>query len=381
MDGFMLQKEEKKVEYLELIYDLIFVYIIGRNNSLLGHVEGGFISGEVFLGYVLCTLAVIQIWTFSTFYINRYGRNGVRDHVFLCINMYLLYYIADGTSLHWQASFYQYGFAWMLILVNIGAQYLIELRKRRDAPWECSLIRRRAAILLIEAALVLVNILVYRIWGVFIAWLPILFGIVATAASGRLSALVPVDFPHLTERAMLYVVFTFGEMIIAIALYFEGGFSPNSVYFSLMAFLIVVGLFLSYGELYNRIIDRELTTTGTGYMLLHVFLIFALNNIAVALEFMREEHVALMPKTLFLIGSFVLYYAFLFLLELFAKEGCRRNRRFLLSIVLIGLSFVCLMLLFRAQMYINIALTVVYVFGIFLLLCRFANKISQEQER
>lgn len=40
---FALQKEEKKVEYLELIYDLIFVYIIGRNNSLLHAAEGGFI--------------------------------------------------------------------------------------------------------------------------------------------------------------------------------------------------------------------------------------------------------------------------------------------------------------------------------------------------
>lgn len=33
-----MEKEEKKVEYLELIYDLIFVYLIGRNNSLLHHV-------------------------------------------------------------------------------------------------------------------------------------------------------------------------------------------------------------------------------------------------------------------------------------------------------------------------------------------------------
>ena len=32
-----IRREEKKVEYLELIYDLIFVYIIGRNNSLLAH--------------------------------------------------------------------------------------------------------------------------------------------------------------------------------------------------------------------------------------------------------------------------------------------------------------------------------------------------------
>ena len=83
-------KKEKKVEYLELIYDLIFVFIIGRNNSLLHHVDNGYVTQGNFLAYVLCTLAVIQIWNFTTFYINIYGRNGVRDHVFLFINMYLL---------------------------------------------------------------------------------------------------------------------------------------------------------------------------------------------------------------------------------------------------------------------------------------------------
>ena len=80
-------REEKKVEYLELIYDLIFVYIIGRNNSLLHNVENGFVGGSMFLVYVVCTLAIIQIWNFSTFYINMHGRNGLRDHIALFVNM------------------------------------------------------------------------------------------------------------------------------------------------------------------------------------------------------------------------------------------------------------------------------------------------------
>ncbi|MBR1771440.1 MAG: hypothetical protein IJ747_05375 [Lachnospiraceae bacterium] len=37
----MMESQEKKVEYLELIYDLIFVYLIGRNNAILHYVEGG----------------------------------------------------------------------------------------------------------------------------------------------------------------------------------------------------------------------------------------------------------------------------------------------------------------------------------------------------
>lgn len=368
--GFEPQKGEKKVEYLELIYDLIFVYLIGRNNALLHPVENGFVSGDAFLAYVLCTLAVIQIWNFSTFYINLYGRNGVRDHVFLFINMYLLYHMADGISTGWQSSFYRFCLAWALILVNLGVQYLLELRHHALAPWETKQIRRKAAILLAEALLVGVHMLVYRLTGVSIAYVPILFGIAATALSGRTNDLVPVDFGHLSERAMLYVVFTFGEMIIAISDYFAGEVTPSGLYFSLMAFLIVAGLFLSYEVLYNRIIDREMTTNGTGYMIIHVFLIFALNNISVSLEFMHRETVALLPKTLFLGGSFVLYFVFLFLTALYAKRSCAFRCRFVYLLAGLCVGFFALMLLLREEMVLNIAVSAVFVYCVFLLLYR-----------
>ena len=175
--------KEKKVEYLELIYDLIFVYIIGRNNSLLHHLENGFVSSEVFLAYLLCTLAVIQIWNYSTFYINIYGRNGLRDHVFLCLNMFGLYFMADGTNVHWQASFYQYNVAWALILVNLGLQHLIEMRNHKDLAEECRQLRFKAGMILAEAVLVAVHILVYAASGVSVAYVPLLFGDTLTIKS------------------------------------------------------------------------------------------------------------------------------------------------------------------------------------------------------
>ena len=363
-------QQEKKVEYIELIYDLIFVYIIGRNNSLLEQMENGFVPGPVFLAYILCTLAAIQIWNYSTFYINVYGQNDFRDHVFLFINMYLLYYMGNGIRVHWEHSFYKYSIAWALILANIGLQHLVELRHHRAAPWVFSQLKAKAIIILCEAALVVVHILVYTRTGISIAWVPILFGITAMLVSGWHNSVVPVDFPHLTERAMLYIVFTFGEMIIAVSPYFSEDLSPGSVYFATMTFLIVVGLFLSYGRLYNNIIDRERTTDGAGYMVLHIFLIFSLNNLSIALEFMRLESVALLPKTAFLTSSFVVYFIFLFLTGLYAKDHCRFSRHFLLVVLAIAASFAILMFLFREKMYINIAVSVLYVFGIYLLLYR-----------
>ena len=363
-------QKEKKVEFLELIYDLIFVYIVGRNNSLLHHVNDGYVTGDIFLAYVICTLAVIQIWNFSTFYINVYGRNSAREHIFLFINMYLLYYIADGISVGWESTFYQFNIAWALILINIGVQYLIELRNHRDEQWEKKQLIRKALILLAEAALVGVHIIVYTFTGISIAYVPILFGIIATILSGRLFGKIPVDFAHLSERAMLYVVFTFGEMIISISSYFTGEMTASGIYFSTMAFLIVVGLFLSYGTLYNKIIDRDTITSGSGYLMIHVFLIFALNNLSVALEFMRDEEINLLQKTVLLVGSFVLYFTFMFLTAGFAKKGCKFTGKFIAILCGIIASFVALMFLFREQMRVNIAISVVYVYGIFLLFYR-----------
>ena len=374
----LVEQKEKKVEYIELIYDLIFVYIIGRNNSLLHHFSDGFVDATAFLAYIMTTLAIIQIWNFTTYYINIYGRHSVRDHVFLFINMFLLYFIAEGTRTDWQAYHTQYHIAWMLILTNIAVQYLIELRNHKGEPERKKQIISMAVILLIETLIVGCAMIEYRfLHTTWLAMVAVLFGMGAVLLFGQKKSGGAVDFAHLSERAMLYVVFTFGEMIIAIASYFEGEFSLRTVYFALMAFLIVAGLFLSYGVFYDHIIDREKKTNGLLYMFFHIFIIFAMNNITNGLEFMREEELSLIPKMIFLISSFLIYFAFLFLLgKRYAKTRCKRYYFFFLRAGAIGAAFALLMLLFRENMTVNIALSVVFVFALFAMIYRYGKAMD-----
>ena len=375
----MLDKKEKKVEYIELIYDLIFVYIIGRNNLLLHNFENGFVMWPAFFAYMMSTLAVIQIWNYTTYYVNIYGRHSIRDHVFLFVNMFLLYFIGEGTRTDWQAYNTQYHVAWALILFNIGLQYILELRNNRNDKQRKNQIARMTGILFGEGAVVLLSIPVYRLTGMtWVSLAAVLLSMAAVLLFGQRSNAGFADFSHLSERAMLYVVFTFGEMIIAIASYFEGAFSLRNSYFALMAFLIVVGLFLSYGVFYDHIIDREKQTNGLGYMLLHIFIVFAMNNITNGLEFMREEEISLWPKLLFLIGSFLLFFVFLFALgNRHAKAKCRNYYRFCLKAGALGIVFAALMLLLRTNMMVNIALTVVFVFTVFGMIYRYGKKMDE----
>ncbi|MBR1693310.1 MAG: low temperature requirement protein A [Lachnospiraceae bacterium] len=370
-----MEEKEKKVEYIELIYDLIFVYIIGRNNSLLHHISNGFIDLNIFLTYILTTLIVLQIWYSMTLYINRYGENDKKLYIGLFISMYLLYYMAEGTRVQWQDYFVRYNIAWCLIVVILAILYIIRLRQNSGAmPWEDAHIRFNIYVLLIQAVVIGISIPLFHVTGIAFSPIALFLGIVLTLLGQKVNALSQVDFPHLTERVMLYVVFTFGEMIIGISGYFEGGVSFNSIYFSLLAFLIVAGLFLSYGFVYDRILDRNMSTIGTGFMMIHIFLIAALNNITTALEFMREEEVALIPKNVFLVGSFLIYFVFLFLLEKYALSRCRANRKFFIKLIVISIVFVAVMLVFYKNSYISIAMTMLYVYAVYALIYLYWKK-------
>jgi len=372
---FQLKNEEKKVEYLELIYDLVFVYMVGRNNALLSTFENGFVSGASFFAYILCTLAIIQIWNFTTFYINMFGRNGVRDHVFLLINMYLMYFIGQSTRTDWFAYQAQYHIAWALILFNIGLQYIIELRNHQADVWNRDLIKRMIWILFLEAAIALAAAFVPPSLTGWVSLAAIFAGIILTAVNRNRSPGGVIDFAHLTERAMLYVVFTFGEMIIVISAYFvgDGGFDWSVIYFSLMGFLIVAGLFVSYELIYDHLLDRETEDSGMLYMIIHIFIIFALGLITVSLEFMREEEVALLPKIVLITSAIIAYYVFLFCTGKYAKQRCGLDLPFMLKMAGLAAVFAVLMIVFRENMRINIFVTVAYVWSIVAVLYRAKN--------
>ena len=74
--------------------------------------------------------------------------------------------------------------------------------------------------------------------------------------------------------------------------FFSGELDEETLYFGLMSFLIVAGLFFSYGYVYDKLLDREHEKNSLGYMFLHIFLILCLTNLTNALEFMREPEIS-----------------------------------------------------------------------------------------
>ena len=352
-----LEEEERKVEYLELIYDLIFVHTISRCGSLL-ELEDGMPGGTAYITFLLFSMAILEIWYYSTLFINRFPQHHVQRNVCIFVNMYLLYYMAGGIREDWQSCYSQIHTAWVLILLHLAAQYWFALRHAEERE---QYLRRDFHLLVVEALVVLLSMPVFARTGVVLSPLAMLVGVIA-GITGRKTSGRNVDFPHLTERVMLYVVFSFGEMIVELAGFFEDGIHPLGICHSVLAMAFAAGLFLNYGYVYDHIIDRERETSGDGYLLLHLFLILSLSYLTKVLEMLRNPMVRDAFKIASLSVWLFAYLLFLSLLERYAKERACRN--YYLRLAQISAAYVILLILTRNIPLANFAVNVLYIYAI-----------------
>lgn len=367
----------KKAEYIELVYDLIFVYLIQRCEELLAMEPDGFFSGESFSEYLLSTLIVMQIWAFSTMYINRFGRNGIREYIFLIVNMFFLCFLASDTRENWEPFYVSYRVAWGCIIANLIVQYVRQLCSSGADVCLRRLLMRRSLVFLLQAAVILLSIPFSADMRMPFAWLALAVGYLAPAAVRRLDSEAPVSMEHLAERVMLFVVLSLGETLISAAEFFQGGFSAHTLYFAVCAFLVVIGMLLAYGFVYERILDRDRLGVGTVYMLLHVIIVVAVNDVTVGLEYMRTPDSDDFRTLLFLVVSLVIYYAMLLYIM-------RRSGRFYLTIPNIWRPFLIVSAVFAAAAFcfvnnrwVNAGLSAAYPYAVFVVL--YASMLQQER--
>ena len=351
---------EKKVEYIELFFDLIFVYSLRTINGLFHHVGGSFPSYQLIGIFLFLTAVVMQVWFFTTMFFNRYGRKSLRDYISIFINMYLLYFMASGSTVAWMGYFEVYHFAWAAIMVNLAYR---SWDKMMFAPHiddlDRKILKRNLLVLLGELVLILLSIPVFYMTGYAISPLALLWGYVMKGMEHKLYSKRPCDFPHLAERNLLLVILTFGEMIIGISSYFTQGVS---IVMNLMAFLIVIGLFLAYGFFYDNVVDHHRKTSGIGYLGIHVVMILAINSTTIALELLAGEGPHIYLKTLWMVITVTVYYYSLILMGYYAKPESGRSHKFIPYSVFLISSYVGLMLFFGENQLLGSTISLCFVY-------------------
>ncbi len=226
----------RKVSWLELFYDLVYVATIVQ----LGNKLSEDVSAEGFLGFALLFVPIWWVWMGTTFYANRFVADDLVHRLLIFAQIFVISALAihvfDGLG---ETST---GFA-LIYAAARGILVIMYLRAAHFADEARPLARRYATGFAIAAVIWVISAFVppplrFILWGV---GLLIDFYTPLSPESTRLQRLLPPSPHHLPERMGLFTIIVFGESFIKVV----GGFSGHEIEFErvLIAFfgLIMVG--------------------------------------------------------------------------------------------------------------------------------------------
>ncbi len=327
----MRKREFKPVEgvsNIELFYDLIFVYGISVLTSLCHHIEGGFLDWGTWTIYMFSFLVILQVWFFSTLLMNRYGDRSLSECVGLFVNMFLLYFLANGVRTEWHDTSFMFNLTWAGILLNLAIQWLIKMRTYSNIDdTDRGIMRASALCLVAQAAIAAFAAFLPETPREVISWIALLFGMTVWGQSDVYRR-KHARFSHIAERCSLLTIIAFGEMIVGISMYIT---NMSSIWYPAGVFALVVGLFLIYIFEHDHMLDHHAKIDGMTYMTISSWLIVIIGNLTVAIEYMPMGQVDFVPKSIYLSVCLVLYLLTSFLLGRYNKPEYRYSARYILG--------------------------------------------------
>ena len=122
--------KERKVENIELFYDLIFAYAISKISELVHHSHNGIVEPMLLISFILYSLAVFQEWSYLTNYLNRFGTFNIKENVVMCINMGAAIYLSNSLSLDWEQIFYPFSISMLIMSSSVAFLYHCQAMKK-----------------------------------------------------------------------------------------------------------------------------------------------------------------------------------------------------------------------------------------------------------
>ncbi|PTJ03871.1 low temperature requirement protein A, partial [Staphylococcus simulans] len=88
--------QDKRANFHELFYDLIFVYALQKIAHVLLQLTGnGTLTLNTFIIYILMSLFLWLLWAHQTVFTNRFGELLPKDVGFTIVNIFLLIFLSN----------------------------------------------------------------------------------------------------------------------------------------------------------------------------------------------------------------------------------------------------------------------------------------------
>lgn len=299
--------EEKKVTWLELFYDLLFVAAVAAATHVLLHVEDGHIHSEYLLKFVLIFIPIWWAWVGQTIFINRFGKDLFHQRLFLILQMFFVLIMTSSLSADFETYYLSFLIGYIGLRAVTAIQYLVVQRKEEG-------FRKQTALFLGRYFWIGIVISIFSVF--FDSWvrysvlyLGILIDIIVPILGRKCLEKVPTNTAHLFERFGLFSIILFGEALIStLAVIQPKQGNWDSIGFSIISFILIISMWWQYFDNMEKKVDKSVQTSGQIIIYGHLFILMSLSMIAASIRllFLHEVHYSFILY--FVFGSVLLYF-------------------------------------------------------------------------
>ncbi|MED4226331.1 low temperature requirement protein A [Neobacillus cucumis] len=299
--------EEKKVTWLELFYDLLFVAAVAAATHVLLHVESGQIHAEYLVKFVLIFIPIWWAWVGQTIFINRFGKDLFHQRIFLILQMFFVLIMTSSLSANFDPYYLSFLIGYIGLRAVTAIQYLIVQRVETG-------VRKQAALFLgryfwIGIVISLLSVF-FDSWVRYaVLYIGILIDIIVPVLGRKCLVKVPTNTAHLLERFGLFTIILFGEALIStLAVIKPTQGNWDSIGFAIISFILIISMWWQYFDNMEKKLDKSLQTSGQIIIYGHLFIFMSLSMIAASIRllFLREVHYLFI--LFFVFGAVLLYF-------------------------------------------------------------------------
>lgn len=351
----------KKVTWLELFYDLIYVVAVSISAHVLAHAHDGHIPGDVILKYPLIFVPLWWAWTGFTVYVNRFGQDNAAQRFVYFIQMLFVIIMAANINVDFQSYYLFFMLGYVGIRLSTVFMYARIWYKHKGV--QSKVARYLCTSFLVGTLISFSSVLFPETLKFYILYLGIFLEIALPLAGRRVLRQFPVHHHHLLERYGLATIILLGELILVMVDTIRHDLvTLESGFVLLLGFFIAVAIWWHYFESSERATQGKQASSGHAVIYGHLFTFMSLGLVSNVIRYAFNHELTRTSFAWLAIAGFGMYvFSMILIFYSFKKGSAAATYRLLgyhlAALVLSG----CILLLLPSILTVYIAFTALFI--------------------
>ncbi len=299
---------EKKVTWLELFYDLLFVAAVSKASHVLLHVEDGSIPVEYLLKFVLIFVPIWWAWVGQTLFVNRFGQDIISHRIFLILQLFFVLIMTASLSVDFDQYYIPFLVGYVGLRAMTAIQYFTVYKIEEEASRKITAryLGSRFWIGLVISS----SSLFFDSWIRYVVlYAGITVDILLPLIGRKYLVKSPINTHHLLERFSLFTLILLGEAVISILTVLQSSYWKwQSILFASITFLLIIAMWWQYFDNVEKKVNKTIETAGQTIIYGHLFIYLSMCMIAASIQLLFLEQLNYLFMLSFIFGSVLLYF-------------------------------------------------------------------------